>query len=150
MSSVLRKDPFINALRAHLAEIGHVAAVGRTGVAELLEVVKADDDRLSPLERETLSHLAGQIRDTAARITALETRILAWHRSNEASRRLETIPGVGPITASVIVASIGDGTNFRNARQFAAFLGLVPRQNSTGGKPLQTASVHTCNFKPSS
>ena len=131
---IRQRTMLINAFRAHLAETGHVAAVGRTGVAELLEVVEADDDRLSPLERETLSHLAGQIRDAAARITALEKRILAWHRSSEASRRLETIPGVGPITASVIVASIGDGTNFRNARQFAAFLGLVPRQNSTGGK----------------
>lgn len=80
------------------------------------------------------SGLWGQIGDATARITALEKRILVWHRSSEASRRLETIPGVGPITASVIVASIGDGTNFRNARQFAAFLGLVPRQNSTGGK----------------
>lgn len=131
---IRQRTMLINAFRAHLAEIGHVAAVGRTGVTELLEVVKADDDRLSPLERETLSHLAGQIGDATARITALEKRILVWHRSSEASRRLETIPGVGPITASVIVASIGDGTNFLNARQFAAFLGLVPRQNSTGGK----------------
>lgn len=131
---IRQRTMLINAFRAHLAEIGHIAAQGRTGVTELLGVVEADDDRLAPLERETLSHLAGQIRDTAARIMALEKRILAWHRNNEASRRLETIPGVGPITASVIVASIGDGTTFRNARQFAAWLGLVPRQNSTGGR----------------
>ncbi len=101
---IRQRTMLINAFRAHLAEIGYVAAVGRTGVAGLLEVVEADDDRLSPHERETLSHLAGQIRDAAARITALGKRILAWHRSSEASRRLETIPGVGPITASVIVA----------------------------------------------
>lgn len=131
---IRQRTMLINAFRAHLAETGHVAGLGRTGVTELLGVVEADDDRLTPLEREALSHLAGQIRDTADRITALERRILAWHRSSEASRRLETIPGVGPITASVIVASIGDGTTFRNARQFAAWLGLVPRQNSTGGK----------------
>lgn len=124
----------INAFRAHLAEIGHVAPQGRMGVAGLLGIVEGDDERLTPLEREALSQLAEQIRDTAARIMALEKRILAWHRDCEASRRLETIPGIGPITASVIVASIGDGSTFRNARQFAAWLGLVPRQNSTGGK----------------
>lgn len=81
---IRQRTMLINAFRAHLAEIGHVAAVGRTGVTELLEVVKADDDRLSPLERETLSHLAGQIGDATARITALEKRILVWHRSSEA------------------------------------------------------------------
>ena len=83
--------------------------MGRTGVAELLEVVEADNDRLWPLERETLSHLAGQIRDAAARITALEKRILAWHRSSEASRRLETIPRAGPITIDHVAKMLGEG-----------------------------------------
>ncbi len=131
---IRQRTMLINAFRAHLAEIGHIAAQGRTGVAELVRIVEAADDRLTPLEREALSSLVEQIGDTATRITALEKRILTWHRNSQASRRLETIPGIGPITASVIVASIGDGTTFRNARQFAAWLGLVPRQNSTGGK----------------
>jgi transposase len=60
---------------------------------------------------------------------------MAWHRGNEASRKLAQIPGIGPITASALVASIGDAKSFENGRQLAAWLGLVPRQDSTGGKP---------------
>ncbi len=87
---------------------------------------------LKDFKQETVSHFAGQIRDTAARVFALEKEIIAWHRGNEDSQRLESIPGVGPITASVIVASIRNGMTFCNGRQFA-WLGLVPRQNSSGG-----------------
>lgn len=131
---IRQRTMLINALRAHLAELGLIAAQGRTGLAELLRIVEGSDERLAPLELGTLCHLVAQIRDTATRVSALEKQILAWHRRNETSRRLESIPGVGPITASVIVASIGNGATFRNGRQFAAWLGLVPRQNSTGGK----------------
>lgn len=64
----------------------------------------------------------------------LEREIELWHRSSEVSRRLETIPGIGPITASALVASAGDSRNFKNGRQFAAWFGLVPQQNSSGGR----------------
>jgi transposase len=66
--------------------------------------------------------------------TELEAQILAWHRSSELSRKLEAVPGIGPITASALVATIGDAKNFANGRQLAAWLGLVPKQHSSGGK----------------
>src|SRR5690606_37967472 len=69
-------------------------------------------------------------------VRELEAQIKAWHRANAASSKLETIPGIGPITASALVASIGDARNFDNGRQVAAWLGLVPRQHSSGGKPM--------------
>jgi transposase len=64
----------------------------------------------------------------------IETQIAAWHRDNELSRKLAAVPGIGPITASALVATVGDAKNFDNGRQLAAWLGLVPRQNSSGGK----------------
>ena len=78
--------------------------------------------------------LVEQLRSAQARIKALEATLLAWHRSNQASRRLATIPGVGVITATALVATIGDGAQFRSGRQLSAWLGLVPRQHSSGGK----------------
>ena len=71
------------------------------------------------------------------RVKEVEAAILAWHKENEASRRLATIPGIGPITASAIVATITDPTQFHSARQLAAWIGLVPRQDSSGGKQRQ-------------
>src|ERR1700740_1647844 len=65
---------------------------------------------------------------------AVEVELLAWHRTNDVSRRLATIPGVGPITASAIAATVGDARQFKSGRQFAAWLGLVPQQRSSGGK----------------
>jgi transposase len=67
-------------------------------------------------------------------VLALEAQIKAWHREDAASQRLEEIPGIGPLTASALVASIGDARNFKNGRQLCAWLGLVPRQHSSGGK----------------
>src|SRR6516164_7217350 len=81
-----------------------------------------------------LAVLADQLRDVAARVAAVEGELMAWHRANDVSRRLATIPGVGPITASAIVATVGDATQFNSGRQFAAWLGLVPQQRSSGGK----------------
>ena len=79
--------------------------------------------------------LVEQLRSAQARIKTLEATLLAWHRSNKASLRLATIPGVGVITATALVATIGDGAQFRSGRQLSAWLGLVPRQHSSGGKP---------------
>ena len=86
------------------------------------------------LARTCLESLAGQFLSLDKEIYAAEKRIHTWHRSNEVSCRLETIPGIGPITASALAASITDPEVFKNGRELAAWIGLVPRQTSTGGK----------------
>lgn len=124
-----------NGLRSHFAEFGIIEPVGPTGLERL--VVMALDAPTMDLPqscREALAMLAAQWRDTEAKIEALDREILAWHRANADSRRLATIPGIGPLIASAIVATMGDPGRFTNGRQFAAWLGLVPSQNSTGGK----------------
>ena len=121
--------------RAHLAELGIVARVGMPQVNALLAVIADEaDDRLPPLARSCLQGLAAQLMSLEGEIAAAGQRIHAWHRSNEASRRLETIPGIGPITASALAATITDPSLFRSGRELAAWIGLVPRQTSTGGK----------------
>ena len=125
----------INALRGHCGEFGLVVAQGASKVAELIEVIQdPEDPHLPPLVREALGFLVGQLRMVQAQILGLEKKLQAWHRANEASRRLETIPGVGVITATALVATIGDASQFNSGRQLAAWLGLVPRQHSSGGK----------------
>lgn len=124
-----------NALRAHLAEFGIIAAQGLSHVGKLLAIVAdEEDDRVPALARAALSTLAGQWRELQVRIKDIEDKIVAWHRADAASRRLATIPGVGPITASAMAATVSDPSCFRSGREFAAWLGLVPRQNSSGGK----------------
>jgi transposase len=78
--------------------------------------------------------IASQIDEIQIQIAALETQVLAWHRSNPISKRLATIPGIGPLIATAITATVPDPSEFQSGREFAAWLGLVPRQNSTGGK----------------
>ncbi len=132
---VRQRTMLVNAIRAHMAEFGIVAPVGIPRVKELLAVIAdADDDRLPPVARTCLEALARQFLSLAAEILAAEKRLHAWHRSNEASRRLETIPGIGPIVATALVASVTDPSVFKSGRELAAWIGLVPRQNSTGGK----------------
>ena len=124
-----------NAIRGHLAELGLIAAKGRNGTAELLKIIaNAEDDRLPAAARFSLDVLARQYGVIAAEIGAIEKRIHAWHRSCEESRRLEQIPGVGPIVATALVAEVGDWKAFSSGRSLAAWIGLVPKQNSTGGK----------------
>jgi transposase len=125
----------INAIRAHLGEFGIVAPVGRNGVEELLDVVAdPDDDRVPEVARECLAALAAQLRFLKAQILACDRRIMAWHRSKETSRRLDAIPGVGPALATALVARVADPRAFRSRRDFSAWVGLVPKQNSSGGK----------------
>ena len=132
---VRQRTMLVNAIRAHMAEFGIVARVGIPRVKELLAVIAdADDARLPPIARACLEGLAIQFMSLHEEIAIAERRILAWHRSSEVSRRLETIPGIGPITASALAASITDPEVFRSGRELAAWIGLVPRQNSTGGK----------------
>lgn len=128
-----QRTMLLNATRAHLAEFGIVAAQGPHKLAALLKTLP-DKDLLPDIARTALESLMAQLDRLAGEIHRLERRLLVWHRANEVSQRLETIPGVGVITATALAASVSDPAVFRNGRQFAAFLGLVPRQNSSGGK----------------
>jgi transposase len=125
----------INAIRAHLAEFGIVAPVGRRGVEELLRVVDdTNDNRLPDLARVCVAALGSQLRMLKAQILNFDRMITAWHRSNKMSRRLDELPGVGPALATALVASIADPNAFRSGRDFSAWIGLVPKQSSSGGK----------------
>ena len=131
-----QRTQVINALRAHLAELGIVAAMGDGGVTELLAIVADEGDARLPAEaRATLALLAMQLNALQMLIGSLEKRIKMQHCANPASKRLETIPGIGIIGATAIAATVIDPTVFRSGRDFAAWIGLVPRQESSGGKP---------------
>jgi transposase len=130
-----QRTQLINALRAHLAELGVVAAQGREGIQELLAIVADNEDQRVPIDaRASLMLLAAQLQAGQTLIGLIEKRIMAQHRSNEASKRLQTIPGIGVVGATAIAATVADPTVFRSGRDFAAWIGLVPRQDSTGGK----------------
>ncbi|MGB5080636.1 MAG: IS110 family transposase [Burkholderiales bacterium] len=133
---VKQRTMLINAIRSHLAEFGIVTAKGPAKMGDLLRLIGDEhDDRLPAIARQALRPLAGQLDELGAEVRDLDKAILAAHRASAASRRLGEIPGIGPITASAIVASVPDPAMFASGRQFAAWLGLAPRQNSTGGKP---------------
>ena len=132
---VRQRTMLSNALRGHLAELGIVSAKGRNGTGALLEIIAdAGDSRVPPVARRILEVLARQYSAIGSEIGSIDRSILAWHRSCEASRRLEEIPGIGPVVATALVAEIGDWKAFDSGRSLAAWIGLVPRQNSTGGK----------------
>src|SRR3990172_5647548 len=132
---IRQQTAVINAIRAHLAEFGIVAPVGRNGVEELLNVVAdSSDKRVPQVTRACLGALGAQLRTLKAQILEFDRQIMAWHRSNEASKRLDEIPGVGPMLATALVASVADPRAFRSARNFSAWIGLVPKQHSSGGK----------------
>jgi transposase len=129
----LRPGPF--SLRAHLAEFGIVAAQGDKGVKQLLAIVADQQDVRLPVDaRASVMVLAAQLEALRTLIGSIEKRIKIQHRSNEVSQRVETIPGIGVLGATAIVATAADPTIFRSGRDFAAWIGLVPRQDSTGGK----------------
>jgi transposase len=130
-----QRTQLINALRSHMAELGIVAAQGREGLKELLAIVaNASDSRLSLHARASLMVLAAQLQACQTLIGTLEKRIIRQHKSSDKSRRLETVPGIGVIGATAIEATVTDPNAFRSGRDFAAWIGLVPRQDSTGGK----------------
>jgi transposase len=132
---IRQQTAVINAIRAHLAEFGIVAPVGRKGVEQLLGVVaNPDDKRLPEIARACVAALGAQLQTLKAQILQFDRLIMAWHRSNEASKRLDEIPGVGPALATALVASIADPKAFQSGRDFSAWIGLVPKQNSSGGK----------------
>jgi len=132
---VRQRTMLSNAIRGHLAELGIISAKGRNGTTELLEVVaRAKDDRIPATARLSLDALAHQYANITAEIRAIEKHIHAWHRSCEESRRLEEVPGIGPIVATALIAEVGDWKAFSSGRSLAAWIGLVPKQHSTGGK----------------
>ena len=132
---IRQQTAVINAIRAHLAEFGIVAPVGRNGVEQLLGVVAdPNDKRLPEVARACVAALGAQLRMLKAQILEFDRMIRAWHRSSEASRRLDEIPGVGPVLATALVASVADPKAFRSGRDFSAWIGLVPKQHSSGGK----------------
>ncbi|WGD54878.1 IS110 family transposase [Bradyrhizobium sp. CB1650] len=132
---IRQQTAVINSIRAYLAEFGIVAPVGRRGVEQLLEIV-ADraDYRLPQVARACLAALGSQLRALKAQILEFDRRIISWHRSSATSKRLDAIPGVGPALATALVASVADAKAFRSGRDFSAWVGLVPKQNSSGGK----------------
>ena len=131
-----QRTQVINALRAHLAELGIVAAQGREGLKTLLAIIAHEKDERLPVDaRASLIVLAAQLQALQTMIGSIEKRITAQHRANEASKRVATIPGIGTLGASAITATVTDPSAFRSGRDFAAWIGLVPRQDSTGGKP---------------
>lgn len=132
---VRQRTMLINAIRGHCAEFGLIAPQGARRAADLIEQVRKTDETILPeLARSALLMMAEQLQALAVQIHALERRMLAWHRQDQVSQRLATIPSVGIISATALSASISDPRLFRSGREFAAFLGLVPRQNSSGGK----------------
>jgi transposase len=134
---VRQRTMLINALRGHLTEYGIVSAQGAGGVRLAIEALHEGQESLPMSARFALHGLVSQLRSIEAEIEKIEAEILKWHRSNEASRRLATIPGIGPITASAIAASVPNASLFRSGRQFAAWLGLTPKSHSSGGTERQ-------------
>ena len=130
-----QRTMLVNAMRAHLAEFGIVAPVGLRGLNALLVVISdPKDERLPAIARSCLLSLMTALSTVEQEIATGERRIHIWHRSSAASRRLEAIPGIGPIIATALVASVTDPGVFKSGRDLAAWIGLVPKQNSTGGK----------------
>jgi transposase len=124
-----------NQIRGFLTEFGLVMPVGiRSIKSKVPEMLEDAENGLSVVSRALIARLFEHFRTLDRQVDELEREINAWHREDTASQRLQAIPGVGPITASALVASVGDAKVFHNGRQFAAWLGLVPRQDSSGGK----------------
>ena len=132
---VRQRTMLSNAISGQLAEFGIIAPVGRLGFARLLEMMDGPEELGVPKTAWVcLMGLAEQYQRIQGEIGKLEQCIQAWHRSSELSRRLEEIPGVGPIVATALVGTITDPHAFASGRHMAAWIGLVPQQNSTGGK----------------
>jgi transposase len=129
-----QRTQLINAIRGHLAEFGLVGPERAHNIGVLTAIIEDEADaRVPPLARRALRHLVAELRFVSEKLARIDDDLGAVARQVEACRRLTGIPGVGVITATAVVASIGDPSAFRSGRHFAAWLGLVPRQNSTGG-----------------
>ena len=124
-----------NPIRGLLAEYGIVIPQGINNIAKRLpEILEDGENELPGVFRPLLQRLGEHLKELDRQVDELDVRIQSWHRENAASRKLAAIPGIGPLTASALVASIGDAKSFENGRQLAAWLGWVPHQHSSGGK----------------
>jgi transposase len=124
-----------NAIRGHMGEFGVVAPVGRLGLEQLIAIAANEGDARIPIAaRACLLMLAGQLRMVNRQLLENDRRIIAAARTSDVGRRLMEVPGVGPVLASALVASVPDPSSFKSGRNLAAWIGLVPRQNSSGGK----------------
>jgi transposase len=132
---VRQRTQLLNALRGHLAELGLIFPQGNIGAAQAIAAVRQSENADIPsFIQHVLCSLIDQIENLRNEIAGLDKGMAAWHRANADSQRLATIPGIGVVTASAVISAIGDGRQFRSGREFAAWIGLVPRQNSSGGK----------------
>ena len=132
---VVARTAQANQIRGLLSEFGLVIAKGIRSIARRLpEILEEAENGLSGMNRELFDRLFKHFRELDRQVKELEAQIHAWHRDHADSRRLAGIPGIGPLTASALTATIGDVRGFKNARQLAAWLGLVPRQESSGGQ----------------
>jgi transposase len=131
---VRQRTMLVNALRAHLAEFGIIAPQGLRHIERLAGAIEEDSPALPELARSILRLVVAQLNDTQAKVRQIEAKLAKWHRSNRVSKLLATVPGVGIMGASAIAATVSDPNLFRSGREFAAWLGMTPRQNSSGGK----------------
>jgi transposase len=131
---VRQRTMLVNALRAHLAEFGIIAPQGLRHVERLAGAIEEDSPALPELARSILRLVVAQLNDTQAKVRQIEAKLGKWHRSHRVSKLLATVPGVGIMGASAIAAAVSDPNLFCSGREFAAWLGMTPRQNSSGGK----------------
>jgi transposase len=129
-----QRTAMLNALRAGFAEFGIITSQGLRGATELLKLADAGDDRIPGMLIETYKMISNAIRAVEAHLAHVNREIASNTKFDDACKRLSTIPGIGPVTSSTIVALAGDVSRFSTGRDFAAWVGLTPRQNSTGGK----------------
>jgi transposase len=130
---VKQRTMLINAIRGHAAEFGITVAKGPQQMVELLQRV-ATGEGVPALAREMLAMLAGQLEAVNGKLKAIEARLMAWHRQDQTSQCLATIPGIGPISGVSFALKVPDVKAFRSGRHFAAWIGITPRENSTAGK----------------
>lgn len=133
---VRRRTQLSNAIRGHAAEFGLTAAKGLAKI-EPLFVRIAQDQRLPALAKELFQTLAEEYARLNTQLQKIEVKLMAWHRHNELSKRLAQVPGIGPVIATVLAVKVGDPKAFRSGRDFAAWIGLTPKDHSTGGKTRQ-------------
>src|SRR3954454_9255712 len=130
---VRQRTMAINALRAHMAEFGVIAPQGPAHVDQLVKAIEGDTG-VPELARSILRLIVAQLHDTQAKVKLIEAQLARWYRRSEISKLLSTVPGVGIMGATAIAATVSDASLFRSGREFAAWLGMTPRQNSSGGK----------------
>lgn len=132
---VIARTAQANQIRGLLAEYGLTIPQGISNIAKRIpEILEDGENGLPGIFRQLIDRLGMHLKELDRQVDELEAQIQIWHKENASSRKLAEIPGIDPITASAMVASIGDAKSFENGRQLAAWLGLVPRQHSSGGK----------------